>query len=128
MQEKEQAVISYFPSSTKAQAAVDLLAAAGFTDTNLKRTSRYGVAYDPERNDALNRAETLTGLTLFSMNTSHEDNASSRILMGSDPSVSGFSLRGYGMAGGYAFSVITFVPESKVEEAVNIIKQAGGEV
>ncbi|HWR44597.1 hypothetical protein [Sporomusa sp.] len=129
MQEKEQTIISYFPSSTKAQAAVDALAASGLHDNHIKRVSRFGVTFDTQRNDATaNLAETLTGLTLFSMNTSNQSNESERVLMAADPSVSGMSSRGYGMAGGHAFSLIAFVPESRVEESVNIIKQNGGEV
>lgn len=128
MQKKEQTIISYFPSSTKAQAAVDALTAAGINDTHIKRASRFGVTFDTERNDALSSGETLTGLTLFSMSTSNESNATERVLQGADPSVSGMSSRGYGTAGGHAFSLITFVPESRVEEAVTIIKQNGGDV
>lgn len=129
MQEKEQTIISYFPSSSKAQSAADALSASGMSDNHIKRASRYGVTFDTERNDATaNLAETLTGLTMFSMNTSNETNSAERVLMGADPSVSGLSSRGYGMAGGHAFSLIAFVPESRVEEAVAIIKQNGGEV
>ncbi len=128
MQEKEQTIISYFPSSTKAQAAAETLAAAGLTDTYIKRTSWYGVSYDPNRNDATaNLAGTLTGLTVFSMDTSRETNAAERVLMGADPAVSGMSSRGYGLAGSHAFSLTAFVPASRVAEAVNIIKQNGGE-
>lgn len=128
MQEKEQTIISYFPSSTKAQVAADVLAANGMSDNHIKRSSRFGVTFDTERNDAISSAETLTGLTLFSMKTSNESNAAERVLQGADPSVSGLSSRGYGMAGGHAFSLTAFVPESRVEEAVTIIKQNGGQV
>ncbi|WP_371369615.1 hypothetical protein SRRS_27040 [Sporomusa rhizae] len=128
-QEKEQTIISYFSSSTKAQSAADALSKSGMNDNHIKRSSRYGVTFDTERNDATaNLAETLTGLTLFSMNTSNETNSAERVLMGADPSVSGLSSRGYGMAGGHAFSLIAFVPESRVEEAVALIKKNGGEV
>ncbi|WP_371370699.1 hypothetical protein [Sporomusa aerivorans] len=129
MQEKEQTVISYFPSSTKAQAAAKALAATGLNDTYIKRASRHGVSYDTEQNDATaNLAGTQTGLTLFSMNTSNETNNSERVLLGADPAVSGVSSRGYGVAGGHAFSLTAFVPESRVEEAVKIIKENDGEV
>ncbi|MPN53174.1 hypothetical protein SDC9_200838 [bioreactor metagenome] len=47
--------------------------------------------------------------------------------MGSDPSVSGYSTRGYGLAGGHAFTMVAFVPEEKVEEVAELIKENGGE-
>lgn len=108
---------------------MDMLAANGLTDSHIKRTSRYGVTFDTERNNATaNLAETQTGLTVFSMNTPNEENAAERVLMAADPSVSGLSSRGNGMAGGHAFSVVVFVPQSRVEEAIKIIKQNDGEV
>lgn len=125
---KERTIISYFPSSTKAEAAIKALSSAGMNDATLKRTSRYGVTNDAERNDPISNAHTLTGLTLFSSDTSDENNASARVLMGADPSVSGLSAEGHGMIGGHAFSVIAFVPEERTEEAVSILKQNDGMV
>jgi len=125
---KERTIISYFPSSTKAESAIKALSVVGMTDATLKRTSRFGVTNDDERNDPISNAQTLTGLTLFSSNNSAENNASARILMGSDPSVSGLSAEGHGMLAGHAFSVVAFVPEERTEEAVSILKQNDGMV
>jgi len=123
---QEKTIIAHFPSSTKAQAAANALAAIGLTDNYIRRNSRYGLSFDDDRNDAIaGAAETLTGLTLFSTNSPNDENEAARVLMGADPSVSGLST-GDGLAGGAAFTLISFVPEEKVEEAVQLIKTNGG--
>lgn len=127
---KERTLIAHFPSSTKADVVVKTLYSKGIKDVHIKRNSRFGVSLDAQMNDSLslNYAETLTGLTLFSADTSNDENNSARVLMGSDPSVSGYSDRGYGLAGGHAFTLVAFVPEEEVEETVALIKQNGGEI
>lgn len=127
---KERTVIAYFPSSTKAEDVVKSLYSAGVRDVHIRRNSRFGVSLNDELNDplALNYSETLTGLTLFSAHTGRNENKAERILMGSDPSVSGYSDLGYGLAGGHAFSVVAFVSEENVDEVVAIMRQNGGEV
>jgi hypothetical protein len=125
---KERTIISHFSSSTKAQAAIDALASVSLTDATLKRASRFGVTNDFEINDPISNAQTLTGLTLFSGDTSNGTDASARILMGADPSVSGMSAEGHGMMSGHAFTVVAFVPEERTEEAVSILKQNDGMV
>lgn len=127
---KERTLVAHFPSSTKAEVVVKALYSAGLTDVHVKRNSRFGVSLDANMNDSLslNYAETLTGLTVFSADTPNDENNAARILMGSDPSVSGYSARGYGMAGGHAFTMVAFIPEDRVEEVVRIIEQHGGEI
>lgn len=98
------------------------------SDATLKRTSRYGVSNDIERNDPISNARSLSGLTLFSSGALEDADASTRILMGADPSVSGLSAEGHGMMSNHPFSVIAFVPEERTEEAVSILKQNGGMV
>lgn len=125
----ERAIFAYFPSSTKAEKAVKALHDAGFPQASIKRTSKYGVMHDASYDNAVNgRAETLTGLSVFSANTDKDTNQSERILMAADPSVSGMSALGYGMAGGSSFAVIAFAPEEQIDEAVQILEQHGGSV
>ena len=122
-------VIASFPSSTKAEAAAESLTAAGLKDVSVRRNSRFGVTHDRDINDPVaHQAETLTGLTLYSANTPNDENAAVRVLMAADPSVSGYSALGYGLAGGEAFVLAAVVPEERVEEAAGIIKTHGGEV
>lgn len=125
---KERTIISYFPSSTRAGDAIKALSAVGMTDATLKRNSRYGVSNDTERNDPISNARSLSGLTLFSSGALADTDASTRVLMGADPSVSGLSAEGHGMMSSHPFSVIVFVPEERTEEAVSILKQNGGMV
>lgn len=126
---QERTIIAQFPSSSKAEEVVNALYSKGVSDVHVKRNSRFGVSLDANMQDSLssNYTETLTGLTVFSADTPDDENNSARILMGSDPSVSGYSGRGYGLAGGYAFTMVIFVPEEKVEEVAELIKQHGGE-
>ena len=126
---EERTIIASFPSSTRAQTAADALAAAGFKDVHIRRNSRYGVSQDAHINDPIShQAESLAGLTLFSTNSPNDDNQAVKVLMDADPSVSGLSARGYGLAGGAAFTLVAFVAEPKVEQAVGIIKEQGGDV
>jgi hypothetical protein len=124
---KERTIIAYFPSSTKAESAAHALEAIGLKDVHIKRASRFGVTFNPNVDSPIATAETLTGLTIFSQNTSKDDNNSARVLMGADPSVSGFSRSGNDLAGGHAFSIVAFTPENQVEQVVAILKENGGE-
>lgn len=126
---REQTIVAFFPSRTKAEGAVQALSAAGLYDAHIKLTSRFGISRDNTRNNAAQlQAETLTGLTLFSANTPASENQAERVLMGADPSVSGMSARGYGLPGGHTYTVVVFAPAERVEEAVSILKQNNGEV
>ena len=126
---QERTIIASFPSSTKAQKAADALTAAGLGDVHLRRNSRYGVSQDAHINDPIShQAESLAGLVLYSANSPNDENQATKVLMGADPSVSGLSARGYGMAGGAAFTLVAFVPDPRVDEAVGIIKNNGGDV
>lgn len=125
---QERTIITSFPSTTKARTAQNALKAAGLTDVHIRRNTRYGVSQDAQINDPVShQAESLAGLTLFSTNTPGDINDAARVLLASDPSASGVSSRGYGMAGGKAFTLVAFVPEERVEEAVGLIKQYGGD-
>jgi len=123
----ERSILSYFPSSTKAQQAVDELRAAGINEVQLDRVSRYGDTNDATFNNPINNAYTGTGPTLFSKENFSEDPAK-RVLMGADPSASGYGCHDYGTAGGRAFMVVVVTNEDKLDQAVQIIKQHDGMV
>lgn len=125
---KEHTIIAHFPSSTKAHAAAEALAAAGISDVHIKQNSLFGVVNDDGRDNILSgQADSLTGLTLYSVGGRITDSAT-RILTGSDPSVSGYSAEGYGLAGGRAFTMVVFTDSGKVDTAVDIIRRYNGEV
>lgn len=122
-------VIASFPSRGKAREVSAALAAAGLTDVHIRRNSRFGVSQDAQINSPIShQAESLAALTLFSTNVPNDENNATRVLLAADPSVSGMSARGYGLAGGRAFTLVAFVPEPRAEEAVAIIKAGGGYV
>lgn len=123
----ERSILSYFPSSAQAQKAVEALKGAGIAQVQLDRVSRYGVENDAHYNNPINRAETLTGPTLYSRNAKDMDD-NTRVLLAADPSASGYGDEDYGVAGGRAFLVTVVAGEGQVDRAIEIIKQHGGEV
>lgn len=125
----ERSILAYFPSSNAAQRAVDELKAAGYETISLDRVSRFGVEDDAEVNYAVaGRAETITGLTLYSAGTDSLSNSESRVLLAADHSVSGYGAVDYGVAGGRAFLVTVVTSEDQVQPAVEILEKNGGEV
>lgn len=125
---QERTLIASFPSSTKARKAADALTAAGLGDVHVRRNSRYGVSQDAKINDPVSQAKSNTSLVLYSTNSPSDENQATKVLLGADPSVSGMSARGYGQAGGAAFTLVAFVPDPRVDEAVGLIKDNGGDV
>ncbi len=125
----ERSILAYFPSSTKARRAVEELKSAGYDTVSLDRVSRFGVEDDAEINYAVaGRAETITGLTLFSAGTGSLSNSESRVLKAADPSVSGYGAVDYGTAGGQAFLVTVVTSEDKVQGVVEILQKHGAQV
>jgi hypothetical protein len=124
----ERSILSYFPTSNKAQEAVADLKAIGITEVQLDRISRYGANSDENFNNPINRANTVTGPTLFSKDNYFLDDPDRRVLMAADPSASGYGCDDYGTAGGRAFMVVAVTNEDKLDQAVKIIKQHGGMV
>lgn len=119
----ERSLISYFPSSTKAQKAVDALKKAGYETVDMRRFGSNSVP-DAEYNNPINRATSLAALTFYSAGSMDKDPG---ILLAADPAASGLSTGGE-LVGKRAFSVIVVTEESKVEQAVKIIEENGGEV
>ena len=124
----ERSILAYFPTSTSANEAIQALKEAGVTEAQLDRVSRFGVSYDDNYNNPLNQANTLTGLTLYSTNKDNFSDNDERILMAADPSGSGLSSEGYGIAGGKAFLVTVITGEGKLDQAVQILKDKGAYV
>lgn len=123
LEQGKRSILSYFPSSSRAQQAGKELKAAGFTEMQIDRISRYGFNADPSYDNPINNAETLSGLTHFSA-----DGESRNTLLAADPSASGYGDRNYGIAGGRAFLLTLVIDDNRVEEAVGIIKKNGGTV
>ena len=123
----ERSVLAYFPTRDKAQDAVTALKGTGISEVSLDQVSRYGTTDDAQINNPANKAETLTGLTLFSEGKGSLDDAE-RTLLGADPSVSGYVNEDYGAAGGKAFLVTAVTNEELLGRVVQIVREHGGEV
>lgn len=129
MSPDEQSILATFPSSTKAQAAMEELKEQGFNEVRLDRIDRFGVTSDAQYNSAISgQAETLTGLTVYSSDTDSFNNNDARILLAADPSVSGMAARGYGVAGGEGFLVSMVCSKEKTDQALKILREKGGQV
>ena len=123
----QRSILASFPSTEAAQKAVGALREAGYDEIQIDRISRCGTGFNAEYNNPANNAVSQAGITLFSSGISDMDN-SDRILLGADPSVSGYGDRNYGVAGGRAFLLTLVTSSDLVDQAAEIIKQHGGTV
>jgi rhodanese-related sulfurtransferase len=124
----ERSVLAYFPSSGSAQKAALELKEMGYNTVQVDRISRYGVNTDEELNNpGAGGAGTMTGLTLFSSETG-DLRRSEGILLGSDPSVSGYGNIDYGVAGGRAFLVTVVTGEGNVDQVTGVLEKHGGRI
>ncbi|MBF7083114.1 hypothetical protein IT084_09015 [Desulfallas sp. Bu1-1] len=123
----ERSLLAYFPSINAARAAADELKSAGFEHVQVDRVSRFGLNNDAEiNNPIMGRAETITGLTLYSAGTDSLIDSDTRVLKAADPSVSGYGDHNYGIAGGKAFLVTVVTKNEFAGRAEEIIKKNGG--
>ncbi|MEW6064121.1 hypothetical protein P378_06800 [Desulforamulus profundi] len=119
-------LLAYFPSSTRAEGAVQELKSMGISEVSLDRVSRYGTTANAILNNPINNAETLTGLTMFSANTSRLMNTDTRILMSADPSNYAMAADNYGVAGGKAFLVTVVTTDQMGDKAARVLEKHGG--
>jgi len=118
LQPGEKLIVAYFPSDTQANEAVELLKQKGYTDAQVDQITRF------PKSGMYNR----TNLSLSSkvLDTTTYDRSLGP-LMAADPSVSGMGT-GHELPGGTAFLVSLVTDESKVQEAVQILKGYGATV
>lgn len=127
LQPGERAILAYFGFADNAQAAEEELKGMGFEHVQVDRVSKYGVNIDSEYNNPLmGRAETNTGLVLYSANTDRLTDSDSRTLMSADTSVSGFASNG--LAGGEAFMVTVVTDDTGFEKAKPVLEKHGGKL
>ncbi len=129
LSKNERSILAFFPSSTKAQKAVDELQNSGLvpdsSSIQLDRISRYGITNDSDYNNPINNSITLSGPTLFSNREGIDDGANP--LLAASDSASGYG-NPDGTSGGQAFQVTLLTSPDKAEQAVQIIKANGGKV
>ena len=100
-----------------------IVQAKGFTIVQIDTVSRFSAEPDSTYNNPLNRATSLSSLTLYSDGGSSGDTGP---LLAADPSASG--LAGEGVGGFEPYLITAVVPQKRVQEAVTLLKQHGGEV
>ena len=129
LQKGEQSILGYFPSSIKANQALQKIRNLGFEIAQLDRISQYGVSTSPEQNPPTDgRAFTQTGLSLTSSQTYPEVDQNEQLLLAAHPSVSGMASEGYEVAGGESFLVTVVADSARTPEVVRVIKENGGYV
>jgi len=125
----EQTLLAYFPSSTKATKAAEILKSIGITEIQIDRISKFGTSTNEKINNPISgRSTTASGLSLYSADIAKFEDNNAHILLASEPSVSGIAAADYGLAGGEAFLVTAIARQDQVEKAVNILKQSGGQI
>lgn len=122
----EISVLATFPSSRRAQEAAEELGANGIKKVQVDRISRYGAKSDEEYNNPLTGRSSPSSLSLYSADTSEDTSKRSRVLLGSDPSVSGYGATDYGQAGGQGFLVTVVCPSDQVDKVRATIAKHGG--
>lgn len=125
----EHSILAYFPSSTKAEQAMQELQKAGLVPgegyMQIDRVSQFGVTNDSDYNSPINNAITNHGPTLYSNSEGVDDGANP--LLAAMPSASGMA-GSNPWTGGAAFLVTLVTNSNQVEQAVAIMKANGGNV
>lgn len=127
LEKDERSLLAYFPSSTRAQEAINALQEAGIREVQFDRVGRFGTRYNDQYNNPLaNQAGTITGLSLYSADINPLVKTDTRALLAADPSVSGVGLKSYGVAGNEGFLVTVVTSPERVDEVREIIEAHGG--
>ena len=128
LEQGERSILSYFSSSTKAQAAAEELEKAGFVaesgSIQIDRVAQYATEPDADFDPPLSSAMTLSGLTLYSDESGPD--GPNPLLAASD-SASGVGLSNQDIKV-RSFLLTLVTANENIEEAVKIIKDNGGMV
>lgn len=129
LERDERSLLAYFPSSTRAQEAINALKEAGISEVQFDRVGRFGARYNDQYNNPLaNQANTITGLSLYSADINPLVKTDTRALLAADPSVSGVGLKNYGVAGNEGFLVTIVTSPDRVDTAREIVETHGGQL
>lgn len=130
LNKNEHSILGFFPSSTMAQRAVESLQKANLVadagSVQIDQVSRFGVVNDSEYNNPVNNAETLSGPTIFSNSNGIDDGANP--LLAANDTEMGRGINNDNLAGGKAFMVTLVTANENIEQAVALMKAAGGRV
>ena len=130
LEANERSIFGYFPSSTKAEAAMEELERAGMVPgegyMQIDRVSRFGVVDDAEYNNPINNAITLHGPTIYSNSQGVDDGANPLLAVNASGMDRGFN--NDDMPGSRSFMVVLVTTEDKVDQAVQIMKANDAQV
>lgn len=118
LQPGERSILAYFSSDTSALEAVERLKQKGITETQIDQVSRFpgGQTYG---GSTLN----ISSMVMGDRNYNHKFGP----LLAADPAASGMGIE-YDLPGGAAFLVTVVTSDSRVEEAVQVLKEHGATV
>ncbi len=130
LDKNEHSILGFFPSSTKAQKAMDelkqqvgMVPDAG--SIQIDRISRFGVVNDSEYNNPINNAMNEHAVTTYSNSMGIDDGLNP--LIAANDSESGRGINDDNLAG-EAYLVTLVTSKDNVETAVAIMKANGGKV
>ncbi len=128
LQQGEHSILSFFPSSDKAQEAAQALKEAGLVPEpgaiQVDRITRYSPASEEEYNSPINKAVTLSGVTLYSASQGEE--GTSPLLAATD-SASGIGNPHAGVPGRHGFMLTLVTAKENIEAALEIIRAHYGD-
>lgn len=125
----EHSIIATFPNGKTAQTAKEALLAAGINKVQVDRIGRFGVNEDAQYNNPLaSQASSQTELVLRSSDADQAIVNSARVLLASDPSVSGYAVENEDAPGKSNFLLTVVTNNSQLNQALKIIKVHHGEV
>lgn len=128
LEQGEHSILSFFPSSDKAQEAAQALMEAGLVPEpgaiQVDRITRYSPADEEEYNSPINNAVTLSGVTLYSASQGEEG---TNPLLAVMDSASGIGNPNAGIPGRHGFMLTLVTAKENMEAALEIIKAYDGD-
>ncbi len=123
----EHSILATFPTSNKARAAMRSLHEAGIRNIQLDRISRFREENNTHYNNPVaGQAVSLTGLTAQSAGAIGDQDTG--VLVSADPTASGVGMAYYGVAGGQGFMLTVVTNTQKLNQALKLIRENGGQV
>ncbi|HBQ26282.1 MAG TPA: hypothetical protein DD791_07805 [Syntrophomonas sp.] len=128
LEQGEHSILSFFPSSDKAQEAAQAIEEAGLVPEpgaiQVDRITRYSSADEDEYNNPISNAATLSGITLYSASEGEEG---TNPLLAAMDSASGIGNPNAGVPGRHGFMLTLVTAKENVEAALEIIRAYDGD-
>lgn len=126
----EHSILGFFPSIAMAMNAMDSLQQANLIPTDdsvqIDMVPRFGVVNDSEINNPLNNALTLHGPTMYSNSMGVDDGPNP--LLAANDTETGRGINNDNLAGEESFMLTLVTSNENIEQAVALMKAAGGRI